>query len=82
MIQLKTLPLNIATKAGEIVNLKKKVNRVILRLHESLGVLVEDNIINDRKFIVSLDQAPIPFTGIKENEDKIKKVAKFSTKSS
>ena len=66
-VVIRTLPLNASTKEnGSIVNLRKRVNRVILRLHESLGVKVQDSIMNDRKFIVSLDKAPIPFTGIKE----------------
>lgn len=66
-VVVRTLPLNVATKGdGYNVDLRKRVNRVILRLYESLGVLVEDTILNDRRFIVSLDEAPEPFTGIKE----------------
>lgn len=66
-VVVKTLALNSSSKEdGSIVDLRKRVTRVILRLHESLGVLVQDNIMNDRKFIVSLDKAPVPFTGIKE----------------
>lgn len=66
-VVIRTLPLNVATQAkGHIIDKRKKVNRVIIRLHESLGVLVEDSILSDRKFIVSLDKTPEPFTGIKE----------------
>lgn len=66
-VTVETLPLNVATKGeGYMINLEKRVNRVILRLHESLGVIVQDTIMNDRKFIVTLDKAPVPFTGIKE----------------
>jgi hypothetical protein len=64
---VKTLPLNVATKSeGVMIDLEKRVNRVILRLYESLGVQVEDVIMNDRKFIITLDEASEPFTGIKE----------------
>lgn len=66
-VKVKTLPLNAGTqKDGSIINLRKRVNRVIIRLHESLGILVQDSIMNDRKFVVSLDKVPVPFTGIKE----------------
>ena len=66
-VTIETLPLNIATKSeGYMINLEKRVNRVILRLYESLGVKVQDTIMNDRRFIVTLDKAPVPFTGIKE----------------
>ena len=66
-VVVRTLPLNVGSQAnGMTIDLRKRVNRVILRLYESLGVTVQDTIMNDRKFIVALDQAPVPFTGIKE----------------
>lgn len=64
---VKTLPLNVDTsESGQIVNLRKRVNRVILHLNESLGVYVAENYLSDRKFTIVLDEAPIPYTGVKE----------------
>jgi len=66
-IVVKTMPLTASTSdAGTIVNQEKRVIRVILNLFESLGVSVESNLIPDRQFVVTLDEAPIPYTGIKE----------------
>jgi len=64
---VKTLPLNVDTnESGAIVNLRKRVNRVILHLNESLGVYVQENYLSDRQFTVVLDEAPVPFTGVHE----------------
>jgi hypothetical protein len=64
---VKTLPLNIdSTESGPIVNLRKRVNRVILNLYKSLGVYVMHNYLSDRQFTVVLDEAPEPFTGVHE----------------
>jgi hypothetical protein len=64
---VKTLPLNVGTQAdGQIVNLEKRVNRVILNLYESLGVYVESEFLGDKVFPVVLNEAAEPFTGIKE----------------
>lgn len=66
-VVVKTLPLNVDTSEnGPIVNLRKRVNRVILHLNESLGVYVMHNYLSDRQFTVVLDEAPEPFTGIHE----------------
>lgn len=66
-ITIKTMPLTASTNdSGAIVNLRKRVIRVILNLYETLGVSVEDNLIPDRSFTVVLDEAPEPYTGIKE----------------
>lgn len=66
-VTIKTLPLNVDTaESGPIVNLRKRVNRVILNLYESLGVYVMQNYLNDRQFTVVLDEAPEPFTGVHE----------------
>ena len=66
-VSIKTLPLNVGTQAdGQIVNLQKRVNRVILNLHESLGVYVESEFLGDKVFPVILNEAAEPFTGIKE----------------
>ena len=66
-VVVKTLPLNVDTSEnGPIVNLRKRVNRVILNLHESLGVYVMHNYLSDRQFTVVLDEAPEPFTGVHE----------------
>ena len=66
-ITIKTMPLTASTnEAGIIVNQEKRVIRVILNLFESLGVSVESNLMPDRTFTIVLDQAPEPYTGIKE----------------
>ena len=66
-VVVKTLPLNVdSSENGPIVNLRKRVNRVILNLYESLGVFVMQNYLSDRRFTVVLDDAPVPFTGIHE----------------
>lgn len=66
-VSVKTLPLNVGTKAdGQIVNLEKRVNRVILNLYESLGVFVESEFLGDKVFPVVLNEAAEPYTGIKE----------------
>lgn len=66
-VVIKTLPLNVGTKEnGQIVNLKKRVNRVILNLYNSLGVYVESEFLGDKKFPVILNQTATPYTGIKE----------------
>jgi len=66
-VSVRTLPLNVETSdSGAIVNLRKRVNRVILNLNESLGVYVMHNYLSDRMFTVVLDEAPTPFTGTKE----------------
>jgi hypothetical protein len=66
-VEVKTLPLNVDTsESGAIVNLRKRVNRVILNLYESLGIYVMHNYLADRQFTIVLDEAPEPFTGVKE----------------
>lgn len=66
-ITIKTMPLTASTNdAGVIVNQRKRVIRVILNLFEALGVSVESNLMPDRQFVVTLDEAPVPYTGIKE----------------
>lgn len=66
-VVVKTLPLNVETsESGAIANLRKRVNRVILNLNESLGVYVAHNYLSDRQFTVVLDEAPEPFTGVHE----------------
>jgi len=66
-VVVKTLPLNVdSAESGAVVNLRKRVNRVILNINESLGVYVMYNYLSDRKFTVVLDEAPEPYTGEKE----------------
>ena len=66
-ITIKTMPLTAGTNdSGVIVNQRKRVIRVILNLFESLGVSVESNLLPDRQFVVTLDEATPPYTGIKE----------------
>jgi len=66
-VEVRTLPLNVeAQGVGAVVNLRKRVNRVILNLNESLGVYVSQNYLSDRQFTVVLDERPEPFTGVHE----------------
>jgi hypothetical protein len=66
-IVIKTMPLTASTnEAGVLVNQRKRVIRVILNLFESLGISVESNLMPDRQFVVTLDESPEPYTGIKE----------------
>jgi len=65
-VAVKTLPLNVNLQQGANINLRKRVIRVVLNVYESLGLYVQDSFMPDRKFVVSLDQSPDLFTGIKE----------------
>jgi hypothetical protein len=66
-ITIKTMPLTAGTNdQGTIVNQIKRVIRVILNLYQSLGVIIEGEQLPDRQFVVTLDEAPETFTGIKE----------------
>lgn len=66
-VKVSTLPLNVSTQEdSSIVNLRKRVKRVILHLHNTLGVYVQSAFLGDKVFPVVLDQASEPYTGIKE----------------
>ena len=65
-VTIKTLPLNVDTKQGGNINLRKRVVRAILNIYESLGISVQDSFMPDKKFIVELDVPTDLYTGIKE----------------
>lgn len=66
-VNVKTLPLNVGTQeSGQIVNLRKRVNRVILHLYESLGVNVFSQFLGDKTFPVVLNSQAEPYSGLKE----------------
>ena len=65
-VELETLPLNTITKAGDTINRHKRVSKVVLNLYQSLGVTIQSEALGDRVFPIVLDEAPQPFTGIKE----------------
>ena len=61
-----TLPLNTTTRAGSTLHRRKRITKAEINVYESLGVYVRDIYSGDRKFTVSLDSAPTPYTGFKE----------------
>ena len=66
-VSVKTMPLNVGVQGdGQIANLRKRVDRVILHLYNSLGVYVFSEFLGDRVFPVVLNTAPEPYSGIKE----------------
>lgn len=65
-VVVRTLPLNVNGAAGATINLRKRVIRVMLNLVDSLGVYAQNKYFSDRKFTVTLDQAPDLYTGLKE----------------
>lgn len=65
-VTVETMPLNASTNEGQIVNLRKRVLRVIIHMYESLGVQVGGAYLGSRTFPVLLDSQATPFSGIKE----------------
>lgn len=66
-VKVRTLPLNVETgENGPIVNLRKRVTRVILNLYESLGVYVDGDMLADRQLPYVFGTTAVPYTGIKE----------------
>ena len=61
-----TLPLNSTTQKGTTLHRRKRIVKADINVFESLGVYVRDIYSGDRKFTVTLDQSPEPFTGFKE----------------
>ena len=61
-----TLPLNAELRNGVTLHRRKRIVKADINVYESLGVYVRDIYASDRKFTVTLDQVPEPFTGFKE----------------
>lgn len=66
-IEIQTMPLNPQTKEGYMVNEDKRVIKCSLNVYNTLGMYVDDKYISDRQFGAGiLNQAPTPFTGVRE----------------
>jgi len=67
-VEIQTMPINTQTQAeGYVVNQRKRVIKVDLNVYNTLGMYVDDKYIPDRQFGAGiLDQAPEPFTGVRE----------------
>lgn len=66
-IEIQTMPLNPQTNEGYMVNQEKRVIKCSLNVYNTLGMYVDDKYISDRQFGAGiLNQAPTPFTGVKE----------------
>lgn len=65
-----TMPLNTNVSdgghQGVSLNRRKRVIKLLLDVNETLGLYGNSKYSPDRKFTVVLDQAPEPFTGLKE----------------
>nr|BDD47249.1 hypothetical protein 3 [bacterium] len=61
-----SMPMNTRAADGSTRNDRKRVIRAMLNMRDSLGVYANTNYAPDRKFTVTLDEAPVPFTGLKE----------------
>lgn len=67
-IEIQTMPLNPQTReGGYMVNEEKRVIKCALNVYNTLGMYVDDKYIPDRQFGSNiLDQAPTPYTGVKQ----------------
>ena len=66
-VKVLTLPISASLKGGgATLNKRKRVTKVYLNIFESLGVYARNSNQADRLFIVTLDSAAQPYTGIKE----------------
>lgn len=66
-IEIQTMPLNPQTNEGYMVNQEKRVIKCSLNVYNTLGMYIDDKYISDRQFGVGiLNQAPTPYTGVKE----------------
>jgi hypothetical protein len=64
---VKTMPLNMDFQNGPILMRKKRIIRVMLDVHESLGLHVDGTLLPDRALGVGvLDTTPTPYTGLKD----------------
>lgn len=64
---VETLPVSPNLGGGSSVNEIKRINKIMLRLDETVGVKVNDKVIPFREFGEGiLDSTPTPFSGLKE----------------
>jgi hypothetical protein len=64
---VKTMPLNMDFANGPILMRKKRIIRVQLDVHETLGLHVDGTLLPDRALGVGvLDTTPTPYTGLKD----------------
>ena len=66
-LEIISMPINSGTQANPTPrNDRKRLVRAMLNVRDSLGVYANMQYAPDRKFTVVLDNAPVPFTGLKE----------------
>ncbi len=63
---VRSMPLNQQTQEGMSLNNRKRVIKVLLNVRDTLGLFAFDQLSPDRRFTVVLDEAPQPFSGLKE----------------
>jgi hypothetical protein len=64
---VKTMPLNMDFQNGPTLMRKKRIIRVMLDVHESLGLHVDGTLLPDRALGVGiLNNTPTPYTGLKD----------------
>jgi hypothetical protein len=63
---VRTMPINVSLDSGPNAPLPKRIVRVFLNLYESLGVIVNGEVISDRTIGVDQFSAPTPSTRLEE----------------
>ncbi len=66
LTKVTTLPISAETQAGATLNRRKRIVKTYLNVYKSLGVYAKTSNRADRNFKVTLDQAALPYTGIRE----------------
>jgi len=66
VVKVRTVNLNASGVAGQLFNEKKRLVRVKINVYKTLGIKIENYILNDRKFIMDFSRQLVPFTGTKE----------------
>lgn len=65
-LNVTSMPINMQAQDGVTRNDRTRVIRAMLNMRDSLGVYANTIYAPDRRFTVVLDEAPIPYTGLKE----------------
>jgi len=65
-LRLRTVNLNIGTQEGQIVNKRKRLVKVKVHLHKTLGIDICHYTVADKKFIMQFNEPIVPFTGLRE----------------
>lgn len=65
-LNVTSMPISIQAQDGVTRNDRTRVIKAMLNMRESLGVYANTIYAPDRRFTVVLDEAPVPYTGLKE----------------